>query len=70
VILTALKKHGMLLADGGDIALTFADDRNNSAKWSDLGVDAQSFSNIGVDQFEVVEFGEEIPLTYDCVRNP
>ena len=70
VILTALKKHGMLLADGGDIALTFADDRNNTAKWSDLGVDAQSLRDIGVDQFEVVELGEEIPLTYDCVRNP
>ena len=70
VILKALKPHGMLLADGGDIALTFADDRNNTAKWADLGVDAQSFSDIGVDQFEVVELGDEIPLTYDCVRNP
>ena len=70
VILKALKTHGMLLADGGDIALTFADDRNNTAKWSDLGIDAQSFTDIGVDQFEVVELGEEIPLTYDCVRNP
>jgi hypothetical protein len=70
VILTALKSHGMLLSDGGDIALTFADDRNNTAKWSDLGVDAQSFSDIAVDQFEVVELGEEIGLTYDCVRNP
>ncbi len=70
VILKALKTHGMLLADGGDIALTFADDRNNTAKWADLGVDAQSFSDIGVDQFEVVELGDEIPLTYDCVRNP
>jgi hypothetical protein len=69
VILEALKTHGMLLSDGGDIALTFADDANNTAKWSDLGVDAQSFSGIGVDQFEVVELGEEIPLTYDCVRN-
>ena len=70
VIIKALKSHGMLLADGGDIALTFADDRNNTAKWADLGIDAQSFSDIGVDQFEVVELGDEIPLTYDCVRNP
>lgn len=70
VILTALKKHGMLLSDGGEIALTFADDRNSTAKWADLGVEAQSFNDIGVDQFEVVELGEEIPLTYDCVRNP
>lgn len=69
-ILAALKTHGMLLADGGEIALTFADDRTSSAKWADLGIDAQSFSDITVDQYEVVELGEEIPLTYDCVRNP
>jgi hypothetical protein len=70
VILKALKTHGMLLADGGEIALTFADDRNSTAKWADLGIEAQSFNDIGVDQFEVVELGDEIPLTYDCVRNP
>jgi serine/threonine-protein kinase len=70
VILKALKTHGMLLSDGGDIALTFADDRNSTAKWADLGIEAQSFNDIGVDQFEVVELGDEIPLTYDCVRNP
>jgi len=70
VILKALKTHGMLLSDGGEIALTFADDRNSTAKWADLGIEAQSFNDIGVDQFEVVELGEEIPLTYDCVRNP
>jgi hypothetical protein len=70
VIIKALKTHGMLLADGGDIALTFADDRNSTAKWADLGIDAQSFSALTVDQFEVVELGEEVPLTYDCVRNP
>ncbi|HEX3286923.1 MAG TPA: hypothetical protein VHT50_20290 [Mycobacterium sp.] len=70
VIIKALKTRGMLLADGGDIALTFADDRNNTAKWSDLGIDAQSFSDIGVDEFEVVELGDEIPLTYECARNP
>ncbi|MDT5011956.1 MAG: hypothetical protein QOH57_3573 [Mycobacterium sp.] len=69
VILKALKTHGMLLADGGQVPLTFADDKTSTAKWADLGIDAQSFSKIGVEQFEVVELGEEIPLTYDCVRN-
>jgi hypothetical protein len=69
-ILAALKKYGMLLSDGGDIALTFADDRTSTAKWADLDVDSQSFSSITPDQFDVVELGDEIPLTYDCVRNP
>jgi serine/threonine-protein kinase len=70
VILAALKKHGMFLSDGGEIALTFADDRTSTAKWADLGIDSGSFSAITPDAFEVVELGEEVPLTYDCVRNP
>lgn len=69
VVITALKTHGMLLADGGTVPLTFADDRTSEAKWADLGIDAQSFSALGADQFEVVELGDEIPLTYDCVLN-
>ena len=70
VILKALKTHGMLLSDGGEIALTFADDRTSTAKWANLGIDAQSFSAITVDQFEVVDLGPEVQVTYDCVRNP
>jgi len=69
VVLKALKTHGMLLSDGGEIPLTFADDRTSTAKWADLGIDANSFSGITVDQFEVVELGPEIALTYDCVRS-
>ncbi|MGZ3407310.1 MAG: serine/threonine-protein kinase, partial [Polyangia bacterium] len=38
VILHALKKFGMLLSDGGEIALTFADDRTTTAKWAAQGV--------------------------------
>jgi hypothetical protein len=70
VILRALKQKGMFLSDGGEIALTFADDRNSAVKWADLGIDSQSFSAISPDSFEVVGLGDEIPLTYDCVRNP
>jgi len=70
VILTALKTYGMLLSDGGQIPLTFADDRTSAAKWADLEIDAQSFGAIPVDEFEVVDLGPDIALTYDCVRNP
>jgi len=69
VVIAALKKYGMLLADGGQVPLTFADDRTSTKKWSELGVSAQSFNDIAVDQFEVVDLGEEVKLTYDCVRN-
>ena len=70
VILAAMKKFGMLLSDGGTIPLTFADDRTTTAKWSDLGVTALSFSAITVDDFEVVDFSTPIAQTDDCVRNP
>lgn len=70
VVIEALKSYGMLLSDGGEIALTFADDRSGDAKWADLGIDAASFNDITVDQFDVVDLGQEVELTYDCVRNP
>lgn len=57
-------------ADGGQVPLTFADDRTSTKKWAELGIQAQSFKGITVDQFEVVELGAEVKLTYDCVRNP
>ncbi len=70
VILAAMKKYGMLLSDGGTIALTFADDRTTTAKWASQGITAQSLSAVTVDDFEVVDLGAEIALTDDCVRNP
>jgi hypothetical protein len=70
VILKALKTYGMLLSDGGVIALTFADDRLSTAKWSTLGITASSFNSVGVDSFDVVDLGPEIAVTNDCVLNP
>jgi hypothetical protein len=70
VILRALKTHGMILSDGGNIALTFADDRLSAAKWSTLGIPPQTFNAIRVTDFEVVDLGPEIPLTFNCVRAP
>ncbi len=70
VILQAMKTYGILLSDGGTIALTFADDRTTTAKWAGQGITAQSFEAITVADFEVVDFSPEIGLTDDCVRNP
>ena len=61
VVITALQTHGMYLADGGEIALTFADDSTSTAKWADLGIDAQSFAGLPVDAFEVIDHGPEVP---------
>ena len=70
VILRALKKYGMILSDGGNIALTFADDRLSTAKWANLVITNQTFNSIPVTAFDVVDMGSEIVLTYNCVRAP
>jgi hypothetical protein len=70
VILKAMQTYGMLLSDGGNIALTFADDRTTTAKWAAQGVTAQSFLKVTVDDFEVVDLSADIAVTNDCVRNP
>ena len=69
VVIKALKTHGMLLADGGQVPLTFADDRTSTAKWADLGIASDTFRAITPEAFEVVELGPDIELTYNCVRN-
>lgn len=68
VVATALQTYGMLLADGGNIALTSEDDRNSVAKWDDL-FDTHALEAIEPRDFEVLELGTPIELTYDCVRN-
>ncbi len=70
VVIRAMKTYGMILSDGGNIALTFADDRLSSAKWASLGITASTFDPIQVGDFEVVDLGAEIPLTFNCVRAP
>ncbi|TCK27275.1 hypothetical protein [Pseudonocardia endophytica] len=69
VVLRTLQTYGMYLSDGGEIALTFAADRNATAKWADLGIDARSFAGLTVDDFAVVDHGPEVPSTYACERN-
>jgi hypothetical protein len=61
----------MILADGGNIALTAADDRYTTAQWSDvLPSGPHGLQAIRVTDFAIVDTGPTIPLTYDCVRNP
>ncbi|HVP67905.1 MAG TPA: hypothetical protein VMT17_11640 [Anaeromyxobacteraceae bacterium] len=69
VVARALQKYGMILADGGTIALTAADDAFTQHKWADVGIDSHSLGTLQVSDFEVVGAGATIPLTYDCVRN-
>ncbi len=65
----AMQRYGMLLADGGQVALTAQSDRFTRAKWAGL-LDAHDLRALRPRDFEMVEAGERIPLTLDCVRNP
>jgi hypothetical protein len=67
VVAKALKKYGMFHADGGNIALTAQSDRFTAAKWSGL-LDSNALSALKVTDFEVIDHGPTIPVTYDCVR--
>ena len=74
VLLRTMQRYGIVLADGGNIALTGEDDRFTTAKWDDLGIDEHVFvdgtPSPQVSDFEVVETGPRHVVTYDCVRTP
>jgi len=70
VVARAMQRYGMLLSDGGNIALTAASDTYTTHAWSEVGIDSHSLFGIAVGDMEVVDLGPTIPLTYDCVRNP
>ncbi len=71
VIVVALQRHGMFLADGGNIPLMGESDEHSTTKWNDLLEDgSHALFGITPDDFEVVALeGEPIALTFECVRN-
>jgi serine/threonine-protein kinase len=69
VVARALQQYGMILADGGNIALTARNDRFTVKKWADLGFDSHSLFAIGAADFEVVDTTAPVTLTYACARN-
>lgn len=76
VILRTLKRYGMVLADGGLVALTAENDRFTSVKWADLGIASRTFdqqvpaAKVFIGDFEMIDTGARIAETYDCVREP
>jgi hypothetical protein len=69
VLAKGLQTYGMLLADGGSIALTGSSDRFSDTKWEDVGVDSFSLTSIQVTDMEVADMGEPIEWSGDCIRN-
>ena len=67
VVARALQRYGMFLADGGNVALTAESDRFTTAKWSGL-LGSRDLSAIQVSDFQMVDGGQRLPYTGDCVR--
>lgn len=74
VILNTFKRYGIVLSDGGNIALTAESDLYTDTTWASLGIDSRIFdltpgaTDVTVDDFEVVDTGGRIAETWDCVR--
>jgi serine/threonine-protein kinase len=67
VVARAMQKYGMYHADGGNIALTAQSDRYTTAKWDGL-LGPHDLAALRIENFEVIDHGTMITLTYDCVR--
>ena len=76
VILRTMQRYGIVLADGGNIALTAESDRFTAHTWAELGIGSRVFdadvpgAPVRIQDFAVVDTGARIVETYDCVRNP
>lgn len=73
VILRTLKKYGMVLADGGNIALTAESDRYTTNTWASVNINSRTFdltagaTKVNITDFQVLDTGPRIAETYDCV---
>lgn len=73
VVLRTLKKYGMVLSDGGNIALTAESDRYTTNTWASVGISSRTFdltpnaTKVQVSDFQVIDTGARIGETYDCV---
>ncbi|MEO8162060.1 MAG: hypothetical protein ABI588_11640 [Arenimonas sp.] len=76
VILRTMQRYGIVLADGGNIALTAESDLFTTHSWAEVGITSRVFDQsvpgapVRVQDFAVLDTGPRIVETYDCVRNP
>jgi serine/threonine-protein kinase len=68
IVAKAMQKYGMLHADGGQIALMAQSDILSPVKWADVAFDSTSLSALAASDFEVLAYGKEYDVTYDCKR--
>lgn len=76
VILRTMQRYGIVLSDGGNIALTAESDRFTTHAWAELGINSRIFDQavpsapVQAQDFVVLDTGPRIVETYNCVRNP
>lgn len=76
VLLRTMQRYGIVLADGGTVALTAESDLFTTHSWGEVGISARTFDQavpsaaVKIEDFQVVNTGSRIIETYDCVRNP
>jgi serine/threonine-protein kinase len=74
VVLRTMQRYGIVLADGGNIALTAESDRFTEHTWGEVGITPQTFFQavpsrpVQPGDFEVLDTGPRIVETWDCVR--
>ena len=74
VILNTFKRYGIVLSDGGTIALTAESDLYTTTTWAELGIDSRVFdltpgaADVLITDFEVLDTGPRIGETYECER--
>jgi serine/threonine-protein kinase len=68
VVARAMQKYGILLADGGTIALTAQNDTFTTAKWNGL-LGPLDLAALQVTDFQMVDGGARYNFTGDCVPN-
>ena len=69
VVARAMQRYGIILADGGNIALTAQSDRFTTAGWDGL-LGPHDLNSLQVTDFEMVEAGTRYQWTGDCTLNP
>lgn len=75
VILRTMQRYGIVLADGGTVALNAESDRYTQNTWASLGIGSRVFDQtpgaqkVFVSDFTVLDTGPRIAETYNCVRS-
>jgi len=75
VVLRTMQRYGIVLSDGGNVALTAESDRYTTHSWSSLGITSRVFDlavpaqPVRAQDFVVMDTGPRIVETYQCVRN-